>query len=106
LTLREALGLQVAIPLKQRSTFDAIPALGAIIIVTLLVMDYCSHSYLLLKPLSWEKCMAKDDGVALLLQPLTMSSDDCLGPSSRSSGRRGDQGRMLNLQILTSGGFR
>jgi hypothetical protein len=53
LTLGDALGLQTAILLKQVSAFEAIPALVAIIIVTLLILDYCSHSYLLLlKPLS------------------------------------------------------
>jgi len=54
LTLGEALGVQIAIPLKQVSAFEAIPALGAIITATLLGIDDCSHSsLLLLKPLSW-----------------------------------------------------
>jgi hypothetical protein len=54
LTLGAALGVQVAIPLKQVSAFEAIPALGAIITATLLGIEDCSHSsLLLLKPLSW-----------------------------------------------------
>src|SRR5262245_41037014 len=60
LTLREALGLQIAILRKQRSTFDTIPALGAFIIAMLRIWDYRSHSSLLLKPRSWAKCMAKE----------------------------------------------
>ena len=54
LTLGAALGVQVAIPLKQVSAFEAIPALGAIIPATLLGIEDCSHSsLLLLQPLSW-----------------------------------------------------
>ena len=54
LTLGCALGLQITIPRKEVSAFDAIPALGALGIATLLIMDYCSHGYLLLlKLLSW-----------------------------------------------------
>ena len=46
--------LQITIPRKEVSAFDAIPALGALGIATLLIMDYCSHGYLLLlKLLSW-----------------------------------------------------
>jgi hypothetical protein len=70
LTQGEPLGLQAAILRKQFSTFDAIPALVTILIATLLVMDYGSHSYLLvLESLLWGKYMAQDGEVALLLQP-------------------------------------
>jgi hypothetical protein len=50
LTLGDALGLQVAIPLKQRSAFEAIPALGAIIVASLRLLDDCAHSSLLCNP--------------------------------------------------------
>jgi hypothetical protein len=73
LTLGHPLGFEIAIALKPLRAFDAIPALVAIGIATLRVLDYCSHSYLLFKPHSWEKYMAQDDEVALLLQPFTMS---------------------------------
>jgi hypothetical protein len=44
------------------------PRLGALRIATLLVMDYCSHSsLLLLKPLAWCTSMTKDGEGALLL---------------------------------------
>jgi hypothetical protein len=70
LTLGDALGFEIAILFQQRSAFDAIPALIALIIVTWHILDDCSHSsLLLLKPLSWEKYMAKDGEVALLMQP-------------------------------------
>jgi hypothetical protein len=56
LTLGEALGFETALPFKQLSAFEALPALVAILIATLLVLAYCSHSYLLfLTPRSWEK---------------------------------------------------
>jgi hypothetical protein len=45
--LGDPLGLQVAIPRKQLSAFEAIPALVASLIVTLRILDDCSHSYLL-----------------------------------------------------------
>jgi len=47
LTLGDALGLQVAIPRKQRSAFEAIPALGAIIVVPLRLWHDCAHRDLL-----------------------------------------------------------
>ena len=46
LTLGDALGVQLTIPCKQVSAFDASPALVAIIIATLLFLDYRCHSYL------------------------------------------------------------
>jgi hypothetical protein len=75
LTLREALGLQVAILRKSLRTFDAIPALVALIIATLRILDDCAHRYLLLlTPLSWCTSMAKDGEGALLVQPFTRSN--------------------------------
>ena len=42
----------------------------------------CDRLSLLLKPLSWEKCMAKDGEGALLVQPLTMSRHGLSGAVS------------------------
>jgi hypothetical protein len=53
LTLGEAAGLQIVVLLTELGACNAIPALVAILIATLLVVDDSSHSYLLLlKPLS------------------------------------------------------
>jgi len=65
--------LQVAILRKQLRAFDTMPALGARIIATLCLLDDQFHSSLLLKPLSWENGLAKDDEGALLVQPFTLS---------------------------------
>jgi hypothetical protein len=52
LTLGKALGLQIAISRKQCSAFETLPALVALIVATLLVLDDGSHSDLpLRKPL-------------------------------------------------------
>jgi hypothetical protein len=54
LTQGEPLGLQVTIRRTQLSTFDAIPALVALILATWRLLDDCAHrDLLLLKPLSW-----------------------------------------------------
>jgi hypothetical protein len=47
LTLGEALGLPVAIPLKQLSACEAFPTLGALLMVTVRILDDCAHCYLL-----------------------------------------------------------
>jgi len=73
LTLGHALSFESAIAFKPLCAFNAIPALGAILMVTLLVLADCCHRYLLFKPWLWEKYMAQDDEVALLLQPFMMS---------------------------------
>src|SRR5262245_20220986 len=73
LTLREPLGLQVAILRKQLRPLNTMPALGALLIATLRLLDDRSHSSLLLKPLSWENGLAKDGEGALLVQPFTLS---------------------------------
>ncbi len=44
------MGVQIAIPFKQVSAFEASPALVAIIIAPLLLLDYRCHSYLLFQP--------------------------------------------------------
>jgi hypothetical protein len=73
LTLGHPLGFEIALALKPLRAFEAIPALVAIGMATLRVWDSCSHSSLLFKPHAWEKDMAQDDEVALLLPPFTMS---------------------------------
>jgi len=47
LTLGGALGCEIAIRRKAVSSFDAIPALVAIIVASLRLLDDRSHSYLL-----------------------------------------------------------
>ena len=75
LTLGEALGLPMALPLTQLSACDAVPALMAVIMDPLRIWDDGAHrSLLLLKPLSGCTEMAQDDEVALVLQPVSMSN--------------------------------
>ena len=49
-TLGEALSLQIAIPLQQTRAFAALPALVAIIVASLRILDDCAHSDLLCPP--------------------------------------------------------
>jgi hypothetical protein len=52
--------------------------------VTLLVLDACSHSYRRrCKPRSWEKCLAEDAEVGLLWQSYTMSGRRLSGSHHR-----------------------
>src|SRR5712692_7582041 len=53
LTLGDALGFAVARPRKQPSAFEAIPALVAIIVASLRLLDSCAHSDLLFHPAPW-----------------------------------------------------
>jgi hypothetical protein len=53
LTLRDALSMQIAIPLTERSAFEAIPPLVVILVASLRILDYCAHSYLLFHPSPW-----------------------------------------------------
>jgi hypothetical protein len=53
--------LQSAIALKQFSASGSLPAWVTLIVASLLILDDCSHRYLLiLKPRSSGKYMAKD----------------------------------------------
>jgi hypothetical protein len=74
LTLRDPLGAQVAILVKQLGASVPIPSLLAISLVTVCVMDYSAHSYLLPKLIPCEKWMAKDGEVATALQVLSALS--------------------------------
>ena len=74
LTLGDALGLQVAVPLTQLSAFDALPALMAILVAPLRILDYWAHSYLLFHSFAFVFVMAKDDEVAFCFQLFAVSS--------------------------------
>ena len=73
LTLGDALGLQIAIPRKQVSAFEAIPALVLIIVASLRLGDSRAHSSLLLQPFAFVFVMAKDDEVACWFQLFAVS---------------------------------
>ena len=60
LTLGEALGCEIAILRKEVSPFDAIPALVAIIVASLRLLDDRSHRYLLRPSFAFVFVMAKD----------------------------------------------
>src|SRR4029453_602169 len=64
LTLGNPLGVQLAISFKEVSAFEASPALVALIIATLLCLDYRYHSYLPTEALPCAKWRAKDGEVA------------------------------------------
>jgi hypothetical protein len=74
LTLGEALGVQIAILRQAVSAFEAIPAWGAIIVASLCILDYCSHSDLLFSSFAFVYVMAKDGEVAYWFQPCVGSS--------------------------------
>src|SRR6266850_4068706 len=94
LTLGEALGLQMAIPLTQFSAFDTVPALMAVNIDTWLILDDGAHSSLLfLNHCHGAKRWLRMARSLSCCNPYRCPTDDCLGPSSRSSGRCRDRGR-------------
>src|SRR5262249_16777200 len=93
LTLGEPLGVQLALPCQPVSTFEASPALGAIMIATGLILDYrCPSLPPLPNSLPCAKWRAKDGEVAPWLQSLSVSSQVCSRSSSRRDGRRHDRG--------------
>ena len=65
--------MQDAITLTQRSAFDALPAMVAIILALLLLLDYRSHSDLLVPSFALVYVMAKDGEVAFRFQPFVVS---------------------------------
>jgi len=71
---KRALGLQIAILRIQLRTFDTLLTLDTLIMATLCSLDSCAHSSLLLKPLSWAQCMAKNGEGTLTAQPFTLLS--------------------------------
>jgi hypothetical protein len=72
--LGHPLDCQSTILRQQVHAFEAIPALVAIIMASLYVLDYCAHSYLLLPPFAFVCVMVKDGEVAFWLQPFVVSS--------------------------------
>jgi hypothetical protein len=74
LTLGETLSLEIAILRKQISTFETSPALVAILVASLLSIDYRSHRSLLLPSFAFIFVMAKDGEVACWFQPFVVSS--------------------------------
>src|SRR5712691_1381314 len=74
LTLGDPLGVQRAIPLTQRSAFEASPVLVAIFVASLRMLDYRSHSDLLVPSFAFVSVMAKDGEVAFWFQPFAGSS--------------------------------
>ncbi len=92
LTLGEALGLPITILPQQRSAFEALPALMAILVALLLLLPDRAPSDLLFPSFASGCVMAQDGEVAFWFQPFVRASLSCLGLSSRPSGRRGDRG--------------
>ena len=100
LALGEPLGVSLALSFKQLSTLAARPALIAIMIATVLVLDYRCHR---LPPfpqsLPYAKGRAKDGEVAPWLPSLSVSSQVFSRSSSRRDGRRGDRGHICHTNI-------
>ena len=65
LTLGHPLGFESAIALTLLCPFDALPALVAISAASLLILDDCSHSYLLLQSCVFVFVIAQDDEIAV-----------------------------------------
>ena len=74
LTLGEALGVQVALLRQQVSAFKALPALVTILVALLFLLDYRSHSDLLVPSFALVCVMAKDGEVAFWFQPFVVST--------------------------------
>ena len=64
LTLRDTLGLQSTRLCQEVSAFDAIPALVSILVASLRILDYRSHSDLLLPSCAFVFVIAQDGEVA------------------------------------------
>jgi len=73
LTRRETLRLEIAILCIPLSAFEAMPALVAILVASLLSIDYRSHSYLPVSSFAFVLVMAKDGEVAFWFQPFVVS---------------------------------
>ncbi|SRR6266567_4830446 len=74
LTLGHPSGFKLAIALTLLRPFEALPALMAIRMATLRVLDDCSHSYLLFRSFACVCVMAKDGEVAFWFQASVGSS--------------------------------
>src|SRR5262249_37264336 len=91
----DPLSAQLPIACKQVSALETRPALVAIMIATVLFLDYRCHR---LPPrpklLPCAKWRAKDGEVAPWLQSFSVASQVFSRSPSRRDGRRGDQGRI------------
>jgi hypothetical protein len=74
LTLGHPLGFELAIAFTLLRPFEALPALMAIRMATLRVLDDCSHSYLLFRAFACVRVMAKDGEAAVSFQASVGSS--------------------------------
>jgi hypothetical protein len=74
LTLGHPLGFEIAIALILLCPFDALPALVAISAASLLILDDCSHSYLLLQSCAFGFVIDQDDEIAVWFQLFATSS--------------------------------
>jgi hypothetical protein len=74
LPLGEALSFEIVILLQEVSALDALPTLVAIIVASLLILDYRAHRYLLLPFFAFGVVMAKDGEVAFWFQPFVVPS--------------------------------
>ena len=68
----------------QLSACDAIPALMALLVASLRLLDYCAHSDLLVPLFACGYTMAKDGEVACWFQPFVVSSYGLSGAVSES----------------------
>src|SRR5262249_40776011 len=89
----------VPIAWKQVSALETRPALVAIMIATVLFLDYrCHRLPPRPKPLPCAKWRAKDGEVAPWLQSFSVASQVFSRSPSRRDGRRGDQGLREHVQ--------
>jgi hypothetical protein len=70
--------------LKESSPFEATPALAAILVASLRLLDSCTHSDLLFPPFAFVYIMAKDGEVAFWLQPFMESGYGLTGAVSKT----------------------
>jgi len=97
------LDAQRTITFQQVSALETRPALVAIIIATVLFLDYCCHRLPPLpQSLPCAKWRAQDGEGAPRLQSLSVSRQVCSRSSSRRDGRRGDRGRKRNVSSSCS----
>ncbi len=79
LTLGDTFGLQRMVLRQQLCACEAIPALGALLVASLRLLDSRSHSDLLLPSCALAFVMAKDGEVACWFQPFAGSSHGLSG---------------------------
>jgi hypothetical protein len=70
----EALGFEIVIRRQEVSALEALPTWVAILVASLLLLDYRAHRYLLGPCFAFGVVMAKDGEGAFLFQPFVVSS--------------------------------